>query len=363
VTRDLTDPSRCPFWDLSGRVRSVPAWRPLAGLIRSLSAVAGVTRHGLVLEAEIGADRRGYERALRLAREHATGGRLWAIEGSGSYGAGLARFLAERGEQVVEVERPQRIERRKGKSDRVDALRAARAALGETRLALPRTGGAREALRALVTTREGAVATRRAALNQLRALIVIAPESLRAELRRLSRAKLLARCTRLRPEQHTDPRLRGTALALRACARRVQAVTVEERELKREITRLVDELAPQLLSEPGVGPISAAQLIVSWSHRGRFTSESAFARHAGAAPIPASSGQIVRHRLDRGGDRTLNRALHTIILSRRKHEPRTIAYVERRQREGKSTREAIRCLKRYLARHLFRILEAGPATT
>ncbi len=223
-------------------------------------------------------------------------------------------------------------------------------------------GGAREALRALVTTRAGAVATRRAALNQLRALIVIAPESLRAELRQLTRAKLLAGCARLRPDRHADPQLRGTSLALRACARRVQAANAEERELKREITRLVDELAPQLLAEPGVGPISAAQLIVSWSHRGRFDGESAFARHAGAAPIPASSGQVVRHRLSRGGDRALNRALHTIIVSRRKHEPSTIAYIERRQREGKSAREAIRCLKRYLARHLFRILEAGPMT-
>jgi transposase len=317
---------------------------------------------GLVLEAEIAADQDGYERALLLAREHAVGGLLWAIEGSGSYGAGLARFLGERGERVVEIERPQRSERRKGKSDRIDALRAARLALGEAKLALPRADGARAALRALVTTRAGAVATRRAALNQLRALIVIAPESLRAQLRQLTRAKLLACCARLRPDLHTDPQLRGTALALRACARRVQAANAEERELKREIARLVDELAPQLLTEPGVGPISAAQLIVSWSHRGRFSGESAFARHAGAAPIPASSGQVVRHRLDRGGDRALNRALHTIIVSRRKHDPKTIAYIQRRQSEGKSVREAIRCLKRYLARHLFRILEAGPMT-
>jgi transposase len=327
----------------------------------ALALVAAATGT-LVLEAEVGADRPGYARALALAREHSSGGLLWAIEGSGSYGAGLARSLAERGEQVVEIERPQRNERRQGKSDRIDALRAARAALGEAKLALPRAGGTREALRALVTTRAGAVASRRAALNQLRALIVIAPESLRAELRQLTRAKLLARCARLRPDRHTDPQLRGTAFALRACARRAQAATAEERELKREITRLVDELAPQLLTEPGIGPVSAAQLIVSWSHRGRFGSESAFAHHAGATPIPASSGQVVRHRLDRGGDRALNRALHTIIVSRRKHDPATIAYVQRRTSEGKTVREAIRCLKRYLARHLFRILEAGPMT-
>lgn len=325
-------------------------------------ALIAASTGAVVLEAEVGADRGGYERALALARAHGPGTRCWAIEGSGSYGAGLARFLAERGEQVVEVERPQRHERRQGKSDRIDALRAARAALAEAKLACPRRGGAREALRALVTTREGAVATRRAALNQLRALIVIAPESLRAELRTLTRAKLLARCARLRPERHTDPQLRGTTLALRACARRAQAATAEERELTHEILRLVEQLAPQLLAEPGVGPISAAQLIVSWSHQGRFAGEAAFARHAGAAPIPASSGQVERHRLDRGGDRALNRALHTIVVSRRKHDPATIAYVQRRTAEGKSVREAIRCLKRYNARHLFRLLEAGPVT-
>jgi hypothetical protein len=176
-----------------------------------------------VLEVEIGADRCGYQRALALAGEYAAGPRLWAIEGSGGYGAGLARFLAGRGERVVEVERPQRSERRRGKSDRIDARRAARAAVAQPRLALPRAGGARETLRALVTTREGAVATRRAGLNQLRALIVIAPDSLRAELRLLTRAKLLGRCARLRPERHADPQLRGTALALRARARRLQA--------------------------------------------------------------------------------------------------------------------------------------------
>ena len=159
---------------------------------RHALAVVAAATGALVLEAEVDADRCGYERALTLAGAQAPGVRRWAIEGSGSYGAGLARFLAARGEQVVEVERPLRQQRRKGKSDRIDALRAARAALGEARLACPRRGGVREALRALVTTREGAVATRRAALNQLRALIVVVPESLRAELRTLTRARLLA---------------------------------------------------------------------------------------------------------------------------------------------------------------------------
>jgi transposase len=116
-----------------------------------------------------------------------------------------------------------------------------------------------------------------------------------------------------------------------------------------------------LLAEPGIGPISAARVLVAWSHRGRLRSEAAFARLGGAPPIPASSGMVVRHRLDRGGDRQLNRALHTIVVSRRKHHAPTVAYVDRRLREGKSTREAIRCLKRYLARQLFRLLEAMPS--
>jgi transposase len=326
--------------------------------VHALAVVAASTG-AVVCEFEVGADRHGYECALARTFVDAAGGRLWAIEGSGSYGAGLARFLAEQGERVVEVERPQRSERRRGKNDRVDARRAARAALGEGSLALPRAGGVREALRALVTTRDGAVATRRAGLNQLRALIVIAPDSLRTELRRLTRAKLLTRCARMRPEQHLDPQVRGTALALRACARRVQKANAEERELKIEIARLVEQLAPQLLNEPGVGPLSAARLLISWSHRGRFAGESAFAHHAGAAPIPASSGRVIRHRLDRGGDRALNRALHTIVLSRRKHHPATIAYVQRRTSEGKTVRDTIRCLKRYLARHFFRPLERG----
>jgi transposase len=324
-------------------------------------AVVAAGSGGVLAQTQVEASGGGYARALALADKEAPGARAWAIEGTGSYGAGLARYLAEHGERVLEVGRHRREPRRgRAKSDALDAIRAARGVLGETKLASPRAGGAREALRALVTTREGAIATRRAGLNQLRALIVACREPLRAELRGLTRARLVARCAGLRCEQRRDRQLRATTLALRACARRVQAATAEEHELKREITLLVGELAPQLLRERGIGPISAAEILVSWSHQGRFHSEAAFAHHAGSAPLPASSGEIVRHRLDPGGDRRLNRALHTIVVSRRKHDPTTIAYVERRQGEGKSVRDAIRCLKRYLARRLFRLLEAGP---
>src|SRR5204862_5246604 len=154
-----------------------------------------------------------------------------------------------------------------------------------------------------------------------------------------------------------DPDLRGSLLALRSIARRVLALTVEERELAREIETITRTLAPQLLDQPGVGPHAAAQLVLSWSHHGRIRSEAAFARLAGAAPIPASSGQTVRYRLDRSGDRKLNRALHLILVTRKRTHPPTRAYIERRIQEGKTRREATRCLKHYLARNLYRLLE------
>jgi len=163
----------------------------------------------------------------------------------------------------------------------------------------------------------------------------------------------------VRPQRHRDVELCGALQALRAVARRVQQLTAEERELAGEIETLTRTLAPQLLDQPGVGPLAAAQILISWSHRGRIRSEAAFARLAGCAPIPASSGQTVRYRLDRSGDRRLNRALHMILVTRRRAHPPTIAYIDRRIQEGKSRREANRCLKRYLARSLYRLLEQG----
>jgi transposase len=326
----------------------------------ALAVVAAASGGVVVVEPSLSACPDGYRRLLALADAHAGGARAFAVEGTGSYGAGLARFLAGRGERVLEVERPTRKRGRRGKSDVLDAVRAARGLLGEDKLAQPRAGGSRAALQALLRTREGALGARRAALCQLRALIVTAPVELREQLRALTPARLLKRCAKLRPGSSPDER--GTRLALRLLAQRIQLLTAEERALKREISALVEQLAPQLLAEPGIGPISAAQVLVAWSHPGRLRSEAAFARLAGAPPIPASSGQLIRHRLDRGGDRQLNRALHTIIISRRKHHQPTIAYIERRQSEGKTPRDAIRCLKRFLARHLFKTLEAMPQT-
>ena len=258
----------------------------------------------VVFETSVAADSGGYAEALRLAEEHAPGRRAFAVEGTGSYGAGLTRFLTGNGERVFEVGRLRRERRSGGKTDALDAVRAARSVLAQERPATPRSSGEREALRALMAAREGAVNAKRAGLCQLRDLLVTTPEPLRAELRPLTRARLLARLAATRPERRQDPELRGSLLALRSVARRVQQLTAEERELAREIKTLTEKLAPQLLDQPGVGPLLAAQVVLSWSHKGRIRSEAAFARLAGVAPIPASSGQTIRYRLDRSGDRT-----------------------------------------------------------
>ncbi len=326
---------------------------------RDEHAMAVVTApSGAVIAAAVAAaDVHGYRELLRVAGRHAPGRRVWAIEGTGSYGAGLSRYLHAEGENVLEVSRIRRGERRlRGKDDALDAARMARAALASDTLALPRTGERREALRLLLIARRSAVDVRREALTQLRAVIVTAPEHLRQELRRLPEGKLLDRCSRLRRTQASADEL-ATRIVLRSLARRVRTATSEADQLEREILTHVRVLAPALLDEPGVGPIVAAQLLVSWSHQGRLRSEACFARLAGVAPVPASSGQTIRHRLSRGGDRQLNQALHTIVLHRRQHDPTTKAYIEQRITEGKTRRDATRLLKRYLARHLYRLLQ------
>jgi transposase len=325
-----------------------------------VAAAAGAVVAGHAARASA----RGYRETLRFAERYAAGRRAWAVEGTGSYGAGLARYLAERGETVLEVSRTPRSERRlRGKDDALDAARTARAALASEALALPRTGERREALRLLLVARRSAVDVRREALTQLRAVIVTAPDRLREQLRGLPTGKLLNRCSRLRRNSNASVDELAARLVLRSLAHRINAATLEAEQLERELFGHVRALAPTLLDEPGVGPIVAAQLIVSWSHRGRIRSEACFARLAGVAPIPASSGQTVRHRLSRGGDRQLNRALHTIALHRRQHDPATRDYIARRIAEGKSRRDTTRLLKRYLARRLYRQLQQQPMTT
>jgi transposase len=328
-------------------------------------AVVVAPTGAVLAQTVVRASARGYADACRFAERHADGVRVWAVEGAGHYGAGLTRYLAEHGETVLEVGRHARVERRlRGKDDPLDAIRAARAGLAAETLTLPRAGERQEALRVLLLARRSAVDVRRVALVQLRSVIVTAPESLREDLRRLSVTKLIQRCSRFRRSHSRTPGELAVVLTLRSLARRIEAATAEADELEREIRQHVRALVPELLDEPGVGPIVAAQLIVTWSHKDRVGSEAAFARLAGVAPLPASSGQTVRHRLSRGGDRQLNRALHTVILHRRQHDAATRTYIARRVAEGKTTREATRVLKRYLARHLYRVMQnATPLTT
>jgi transposase len=315
----------------------------------------------LLGELSVSADPAGYRHALATAAGYGTHC-VWAVEGTGSYGAGLTRHLQAAGEQVVEVERPTRHRGRRGKSDALDAARAARSVLAGGG-SEPRGGpAAREAIRVLMVARCAEVETRAKAVTRIRALLIGAAAPLRTRLQPLGRRGLLERCSTLHPDVDGDPVDAATCEALSALAHLALTAGAHADRHERQIAGLVKQVAPDLLEEPGVGPISAAQLILAWSHPGRLHSEAAFARLAGAAPIPASSGQVTRHRLDRGGDRQLNRALHTILQSRRIHDPATRAYITRRTSEGKTNREAIRCLKRYLARHLYRLLEATPRT-
>ena len=191
---------------------------------------------------------------------------------------------------------------------------------------------------------------------------MISPPELRERLQGRSEAALLDACVRLRPGR-SDSERAAVALALRSLAQRIRQLRSETKTLERELARRTQALAPELLARPGVGPITAAAVLIAWSHPQRLRSEAAFARLAGTAPIPASSGKTIRHRLDRGGDRQLNRALHTIILTRKRIDPGTKAYIARRLSEGKTSRDAVRCLKRYLARSLYRLLETTPTPT
>lgn len=331
------------------------------------AALIAVDTRAVLATVTVTADADGYAQLVALAEQHAEshgGLRGWAMEGSGGYGAGLARHLHERGELVVELDRPVRPARRAGaKSDVIDAERAARDALSRVRLAAPKTGPERAGLQTLLTARRSAVAASTDAQRQLQALVITAPEPVRARFRGQTTRQMLATATRLRPHLHAADVEVFTALSvLRALARRVAALHTEAGEHERAITAIVRSWRPDLLELPGVGPINAATVLAAWSHPGRCRSDAAFAMLAGAAPIPASSGRTVRYRLNRSGDRQLNRALHNIALSRLRHHQPTRDYADRRRAQNKTDREIRRCLKRYIARQLYRQLETGPAT-
>jgi transposase len=305
------------------------------------------------------ADGPGYQRLLHWAVSQAPGRRVWALEGTGSFAAGLASVLAEAGEEVVEVNAGKR--RRGAKSDRIDAVRAARTALSRDHQAAPRARGLREALRQILVTRQGILVSRTKAINEMKSLIVVAPEYLRASLRGLSLPKQLQRIQQLTAPEQATVEHRITVLTLQSIAARVEFLLAQTAELEPPLLNLVNEhpAGPALLAEPGVGPVVAAQLLVGWSHRGRVRSEAAFASLAGAAPIEASSGQRSRHRLNRGGDRALNRALHTVAITRLRCHPESIAYEAKRSAQGKTHRDVRRSLKRSLARRLYRRMQAA----
>ena len=275
--------------------------------------------------------------------------------------AGLTRFLAANAEQVVELDRPKRAARRHGaKSDSLDAIRAAREALGRDQLAQPRAPGRRAALSVRLAARRSAVQATTDAQRQLHALVVAAPDTLRSRLRGLTTPRLVSTCGRLRLQTAWEVDTIATAASLRALARRIQLLNTEIADHTRAITALVRAWHPELLTPTGVGPIVAAVVLCAWSHPGRCPSDAAFAMLGGAAPIPASSGQRVRVRLNRSGDRQLNQALHVVVLTRLRYDSATRAYAHRRRAEGKTNREIRRCRVRYVARQLYRLLEANP---
>ena len=302
---------------------------------------------------------KGYERLLRWAEGFGPVGCV-GIEGTSSYGAGLARHLKAAGIAVVEVERPKRrhLRRRRGKSDPKDAEAAARAVLAGEAAGVPKSGdGKVEMLRTLRSARRSAVKARVQAANLLKAMLVTAPEELRRRLRELPTKELVAVAARFRPVGDPEDVNGATRFALRSVARRHRVLSEEIAGLDAQLDRLVAEVAPGLTSLPAIGTHHAATLLVlAGDNPERLDSEASFASLCGVSPVEASSGKVVRHRLNRGGNRDANRALHMICVVRMGSDRRTRSYVARRTNEGKSKWEIMRCLKRYIAREVYRVL-------
>ncbi len=305
------------------------------------------------------ATRAGYRELLAWAEEHGPIA-VAGIEGTGSYGAGLARYLDDQGIDVIEVTRAsRRAHRHRGKSDPRDAEGAARSVLSGEASASPKLReGIVESIRVLRITRSTAVKARTQAAIQLQTMIVTAPAELRDELLGLPTRERVERCAALRPGSGRDSRS-TTKRTLRSLARRHQSLDAEAKELERELTELVGAAAPRLLTQPGIGIETAAKLLViAGDNPERLRSDSALAALCGASPVEASSGKVTRHRLNRGGDHQGNNALFRVAMNRMIHDPETREYVERRTAEGKSRREIRRCLMRHIARRLFPLLIA-----
>ncbi len=331
---------------------------------KELHVAVAVDRLGARLgEHRLQATPGGYEGLERWAHGLGDGPAIFGIEGTGSFGAGLSRFLAARGHAVVEVNRPHRATRhRLGKSDPADAEAAARSVLAGVAQGAPKSGTRSvEMIRALKVAKDSALKSRTQAINQMLALVVTAPADLRQALDSLTTTRLVRRCSSFRPGQVVTAES-AVKFALRSIARRYSQLDSEVEAIDAELERLTAETAPELVQAYGIGPDTAATLLITAGDNvERVTSESAFAALCGVSPIPASSGKTNRHRLNRGGDRQANAALHRVVLVRLRHEERTKAYMQRRVQEGMSKREVMRCLKRYVAREVFSILRRLPA--
>ncbi len=329
---------------------------------RDVHVVAVLDAIGRTIEtSEFSADAVGYRNLLCWARSFGSISRA-GIEGTGSWGAGLTRYMSAQGVGVVEVNRVNRQHRRRhGKSDIADAVAAGRAAQSGEAQSTPRgRSGAVEGLRTNRVARRSAVKARTQAINQLRSLIVTAPEVLHSRLNAMSVNEIVDVCRRFRV--NGDDETNTTKHAMKSLARRIVFLNDEIAELEMTRQRLVDSAAPpELLAEHGVGPQVAADLLITFgSNPGRVRTDAAFAALCGVSAVDASSGRQHRHRLNRGGDRQANNALWRIVTVRMSSHPETQAYVADRIAQGKTKREAIRSLKRYVARHIWRILQHHP---
>ena len=331
---------------------------------RDVHVAAAVDTAGRVLgTAPFPSDAAGYEHLEDWLRSQGHIARV-GVEGTGSYGAGLARYLTEMDIEVLEVNRPNRaLRRRLGKTDTVDAIAAARAVLNGEATAQPKTGdGPVESIRMLRVARRSALKARTQTINQLHALVITAPEQVKQQLRGLSTQARVKVCARFRPgTDHTTTTY--AKKTLRILARRYQTLTAEINELNTDIKRLCAQANPALLAAPGVGADTASALLVTaGDNPERMKTESSFAALCGASPVQASSGQTIRHRLNRGGDRQANNALWRIATTRMRCNQPTIVYTQKRQTQGKTRREIIRCLKRHIAREIYHLLTNPPPT-
>jgi transposase len=314
---------------------------------------------------EVGTSTRGYTQLLKWAHTFSPT-TTFGVEGTGAYGAGLARFLVDAGCEVIEINRPDRRARRgHGKSDPIDAEAAARSVLAGGPLCIAKRDHDRVGMiRTLRVARRSAIKMRTQVGNQIHALVVTAPDSLRHQLRELPLDKLVAVTAVARPGTVTTSSA-ASKLALRSLAIRHQGLSAELAVLDRELGRLTLEAAPALCGLTGVGPdVAGALLVAAGDNPERLRSDAAFASLCGVSPVPASSGKTNRHRLNRGGDRIANNALWRIVMVRLTCDQRTTTYVARRTAEGMAKRDIVRCLKRYVAREVFHaLLATAPALT